>query len=36
MRPEAVAEALRDTAIPWIGNGIMWTRVAPTAVPKAV
>ena len=36
MRPEAVAEAMRDAAMHWVGDGILWTRVAPTAVAKAV
>jgi transcriptional regulator with XRE-family HTH domain len=36
MPSEAIAAVLRDATMPWIGDGILWARVAPAAVARAV
>jgi len=35
MRSDAVAAALGDVNVPWTGDGILWTRVAPLPVATA-
>jgi transcriptional regulator with XRE-family HTH domain len=36
MPSEAIAAVLRDATLPWMGDGILWTRMAPAAVARTV